>query len=268
MKCPNCNAEVFEGDKFCGECGYDLSNHTPEPASKNENMKEPESDDSMSSQAGHFNQGKDNRKNGDAKSYFIEALNFFKDSIVSPGKMIGSGHRYNISVTSGTIGMLVLITALITFIQMRSDVGVRFITFSTFFEILILMLITVAVFFGLTYLMLSIVTRHNKPWQRIFNDFAVPVLIIHSLFIAAALLNLITLFEIGAIFILIGFLLFLSTPIYIPLRYAQSNTVRFDSYYSMIIYFVVVAIVFYVIGRIFILTIVSSFLDDLGNMTF
>jgi len=35
MKCPNCNAEVFEGDKFCGECGYDLSNDKPGPASKN-----------------------------------------------------------------------------------------------------------------------------------------------------------------------------------------------------------------------------------------
>ena len=25
MKCPNCNAEVFEGDKFCGNCGTPLT---------------------------------------------------------------------------------------------------------------------------------------------------------------------------------------------------------------------------------------------------
>lgn len=25
LKCPNCNAEVFEGDKFCGNCGTPLT---------------------------------------------------------------------------------------------------------------------------------------------------------------------------------------------------------------------------------------------------
>ena len=46
MKCPNCSAQVFEEDKFCGECGQDLTKmkplaEDPEPVLNNVNQDSP-----------------------------------------------------------------------------------------------------------------------------------------------------------------------------------------------------------------------------------
>lgn len=265
MRCPNCSAEIFEGDKFCGECGHALS----EVNSENAIHTAPKSGntDAEYGSEGVTNPDTHDRANNQPvgnNSYFYEVLSFFKAAILSPGRTIGS--NYSIGVTSGTVGLLILLSSLLTFIQMRLTMGEFFITFSTFFETLVVLALMVAVFFGITYLLLAIVIRQNQHWHRIFNDYAVAMVIAITFFILSALLNLITLYELGVIAGLIGVLLFLTTPIYILLRYAENHNVKFDSFYAMIIYFVLVVIVFYIILRIFMVTFFGNLLFELDNM--
>ncbi|SOC37651.1 zinc ribbon domain-containing protein [Salinicoccus kekensis] len=264
MKCPNCSAEIFEGDKFCGECGYALagkSEATIHTASESgSNSATYNNEETAYADAPHAA----DHQAGGGPSYFSEVLSFFKAALLSPGRTIGSS--FNIGVTSGTVGLLILLASLLTFIQMRVAMGELFITFSTLFEMLIVLAIMVAVFFGVTYLLLAIVIRQNQHWHRVFNDYAVTMVITISFFILAALLNLVTLYELGIIAGLIGFLLFITTPIYLMLRYAENNNVKFDSFYAIIIYFVLVAIVFYLIIRIFMITFFANFLYDIERM--
>lgn len=255
MKCPNCSAEIFEGDKFCGECGYALTG-------KSGDTIHTASESGFDKPAGTQYATEDQTVGG--SSYFSEVFSFFKAAISSPARTIGA--NFNIGVTSGTVGLLILLASLMTFIQMRVAMGEFFITFSTLFEMLVVLAIMVAVFFGITYLLLAIVIRQNQHWHRVFNDYAVTMVITISFFILAALLNLVTLYELGIIAGLIGFLLFITTPIYLMLRYAENNNVKFDSFYAIIIYFVLVAIVSYIILRIFMITFFANFLYELEHM--
>lgn len=258
MKCPNCNAEIFEGDNFCGECGYNLSNSEEEGSTINESENNAQYDQEDRTT---------NNQNGEqAKVYFTEMLSFSKKAILSPGKAIGHTYNYNISVVAGAVGLLLILSSLITFIQMRSAFGEVAISFSTFFEIIIAAAILFGVFFGITYLMLMIVVKQNRHWKNVFNDFSIPVVIVYSLFILAALLNLITLYEIGLLVSFIGFLLFITTPIYILLRYSENTNVKFDSFYAIIVYYVLVSIVFYIIGRLALTVFIENFLYEFENM--
>src|SRR5699024_8048242 len=101
---------------------------------------------------------------------------------------------------------------------------------------------------------------------HVVNDFSIAIVIVYSIFTIAALLNLITLYEIGILFSFIGFLLFISTPIYILLRYAENANVKFDSFYAMIIYYVLVSIVFYILGRLALTVFIENFLYEIENM--
>ena len=267
MKCPKCSAQVFEEDKFCGECGQDLTKMKPlegdpdsvlNDANQDSDLKESEKINNYNSPAGQGNEK--------AKTYFSEVLSFFKDAVLSPGRSIG--RRYDISIVAGTVGLLLLIGSLITFIQMRSALGDVVVPFSTLFEYLIAMVILFGVFFGITYLLILIVIRESKHWKDVFNDFSIPAIIVFTLFILASLLNLITLYEIGFLVSLIGFLLFITEPVYILLRYAENNNVKFDSFYALIIYYVLAAIVFYIMGRLVIGMFMENFIYELNNMMF
>ena len=151
---------------------------------------------------------------------------------------------------------------------MRSALGDVVIPFSTLFEYLIAMIILFGVFFGITYLLVLIVIRESKHWKDVFNDFSVPAVIVFTLFILASLLNLITLYELGFLVSLVGFLLFITAPVYIFLRYAENNNVKFDSFYALIIYYVLAAIVFYIMGRLVVGMFLENFIYELNNMMF
>lgn len=265
MICPNCSAEVFEEDKFCGECGQDLSKMeplegNPDPTVNNNNqdrnLKESEKINNYNASTG---QGSER-----AKTYFSEVFSFYKDAVLSPGRSIGRG--YDISIVAGTVGLLMLIGSIIAFIQMRSALGDVVVPISSLFEYIFIMLIVFGIFFGITYLLILIVIRESKHWKEIFSDFSIPAVIVFSLFVFASLLNLITLYEIGFLVSLIAFLLFITTPVYILLRYAENNNVKFDSFYALIVYYVLAAIVFYITGRLVIGIFIENFIYELNNM--
>lgn len=76
MECPNCNAHIFEGDRFCGECGTDVSAATGQQTDiGNVNMES----GTEQPQPG-VSAGKDDR-------YIKTGLTFFRDVILRMGTM-------------------------------------------------------------------------------------------------------------------------------------------------------------------------------------
>lgn len=245
MQCPNCNAQIFENDRFCGECGTDVSAVTGKPAASG--TQQPQS--GVSSKQ--------------SSTYFTTVLTFFKNAILRPGTLIGADKIYAPSVTTGTVGMATVIFSLLFFIMGRSFAGpYAEVPFSVLVRIFFFMAVIIAIYYGVTMLMNVLLLKNAKSWQQILHDFSVSTTIVLGLFIVAIAFSAITLVEIGALFWVVGLLLFITAPIYIFLKYAQNDNVKFDSYYSLIIYFVINAIIYYILLRI---TIAQSlyFMEDL-----
>lgn len=233
MQCPNCNAQIFESDRFCGECGTDVSAITGRPAASGTQQTNAGATSNRSS------------------TYFTTVLTFFKNAILRPGTMIGADKIYAPSVTAGTVGMATAVFSLLLFIFSRSVAGpYTEVPFSALLSIIFSMAVIIAIYYGVTMLMNVLLLKNKKSWQQILHDFSISTTIVLGLFIIAIAFSAITLVEIGALFWIAGLLLFITAPIYIFLKYAQSNNVKFDSYYSLIIYFVINAIIYYILLRI------------------
>lgn len=246
MQCPNCNAQIFENDRFCGECGTDVSAVT---------MKQPtdETETGVNDKAGQKTESKPaaQQRSNNAGTYFTTVLSFIKDAFIKPGTMIGSEKIYAPSVTAGTVGMATLIVSLLSFILTRSFAGpFTEVPFSALISIIFGMAVIISIYYGVAMLMNVLLLKNAKSWQQILHDFSVSTTIVLGLFIIAIAFSAITLVEIGALFWVVGVLLFITAPIYIFLKYAQNDNVKFDSYYSLIIYFVINAIIYYILVRI------------------
>lgn len=241
MQCPNCKAQIFEGDRFCGECGTDVSKITGyEPDNGHIKMV---SDTNQ--------QGKAGTSAPNSNTYFKTVLSFIKNSFLRPGRMIGADKIYAPSVTSGTVGMAAVIVSLLFFIMGRSLAGpYTSVPFSVLFRIFFVLAVLIAIYYGVTMLMNVLLLKNAKSWQQILHDFSVSTTIVLGLFVVAIGFSAITLVEIGMLFWVVGSLLFITAPIYIFLKYAQNHKVKFDSYYSLIIYFIINAIIYYILVRI------------------
>lgn len=241
MQCPNCHAQIFENDRFCGECGTDVSAVTmQQPADAARQQDHPDT-------GGHTQP----KKNSNAGSFFTTVLTFFKNSFLKPGSMIGSGKIYAPQVTAATVGIAALIVSLLFFIMSRSFAGpYTEIPISFLISVFFTLAVIIAIFFGITMLMNVLLLKTKSSWQQILHDFSVSTTVVLGLYTIAILFSAITLVEIGVLFWMIGSLLFITAPIYIFLRYAGNNNVKFDSYYSLVIYFLINAIVYYIIIRI------------------
>lgn len=265
MECPNCGAEVFEGDKFCGECGHDVSNIThsgsdteEKPAQNIHNEQQsPTPEEPLSS-------------NVNASYIFNEGWGMIKNAFIEPGKLIGSREYTSSAISGSVIAALLLVFSLLTFIALRSttsDVtsfyGEPIVPISVFFYTLFYGILIFAIFFLITLLMNKLMIKSSAPWEKVLNDFSLASIISISSFIIGVLLNLVSLYEIGIFFFIIGGVLFGVTPLYIFLRYAENNNIKLDSYYAVTIYIVLCGFAYYIIGRIIVAQAVASFFDEL-----
>lgn len=242
MQCPNCNAAVFENDRFCGECGTDVSALTTKV--ENTTQTEQQSTAQASRPAARPAANSSN-------AYVKTALSFAKNALLKPASLIGGNKMYAPSVTAGTVGILTVILSLLFFIMTRATVGeYTEVPISALFNVLIISAVIIAVFYGITMLMNILVLKTSISWKKILHDFSVSTTIVLVLFIIAIAFSAITLVEISAFFMIIGLLLFITAPIYIFMKYATDDNVKFDSFYALIIYFVANAIVYYITVRL------------------
>lgn len=270
MQCPNCGAEIFKEDKFCGECGHNVSDITQaNDASDGTTTETSEHQQSYIQETS----AEDQTSSGiDVSSILNEGWSMIKSAFLAPAKLIGSKEYYSSAVSGSVIAVLLLVFSLLAFITMRnatSDAtslyGEPIIPISAFFYTFLYGLLIFAVFFLITLLMNKLIIEASAPWEKVLNDFSLTSIIIISLFIVGVLLNLISLYEIGLFFFAIGGAFFGISPLYIFLRYAENNNTKIDSYYSVAIYVILCAIAYYIIVRIMVAQAASSFFNEFNS---
>ncbi|MFD2830758.1 zinc ribbon domain-containing protein [Corticicoccus populi] len=261
MKCQNCGSEVFSGDRFCGECGHEVSSVT-QAGKQNESYINNESTSETNTESRSTNTG----------TLFNDSWNLIKSAFVQPAQLISSKSFSPAAVSGGVPAALLLLFSLLAFITMRSTTssvqgfyGEAFVPISVFFYTFLYAVLIFALFFFITFLMNKVLTVNSAPIEKVLYDFSITSIIIISLFIIGILLNLISLYEIGAFFFFIGAALFSFSPLYIFLKYAENNNAKFDTYYSIAIYIVLSAIAYYIIIRVVVAQATASFFNEFNS---
>lgn len=236
MKCPNCNAEIFDGSEQCQQCGHHLSNA---------GMDEEEHD------------------------FFEEMLHFFKSGVLSPGKSIGRPY----GMPTALIAVILLLSTLSLILVIRlmtafdnppppgsTPLRPLVMTFIVFFIILAVIFL---IYFGITYLMSSIILKESRHWKQVFIDFSLVAVVLNILYILFALSVEVLPSVIGLLSILIGFILSISAPIYVVFKYAQTNEVKLSIHYLMLVYYVIILTVNIVLFWPFFATLINNLFYDI-----
>lgn len=284
MKCPNCSAEIFLNDRFCGECGEKVEHLTKNAESENadtesehihnSNGYNASNNDMKSFQSETVPAGGSTEvnKGNEMNSHVSSGLEMLKTAFKNPGKSIGSKEYFPPAITASVIGLFILLFSVLTFIFARSSTsevatfyGETIVPASILIQLFMYTLLLFALFFGILFALNALIIKNSVPWQKALNDYAVSSIVVISFYIFGVILEMIRLYEIGAIFLAIGGLLFAFAPLYIFLRYAENNNTKFDSFYSLVLYIIFSAIAYYIVVRIIIAQIADSALGNLLN---
>lgn len=249
MNCPNCRSKIYEGDRFCGECGFDLK--LSEVIVDDINIKQENTTDYAN----------------DTNTYFREVNSFIKNVILTPDKLVATKTDYRVSITLGSLGIISLLASFLTalfssklatvlynysFSLTLIDVPIISATITLF----IMFAVLLACFYGLAVLLAKILGG-NLGAKEVLTYYSTTSIITLAIYILAIVFGLIEIPKIFLITLAIAFVLFMFSPLYILLRNTENYNTRFDKFYTSAIYFLVAFIV---------LTIAITIIDTLfGN---
>jgi len=237
MKCTNCGSPIHEGDLFCGECGQKLQQGEFQSAEVVHDGPYPQQEQTAGP---HFG---------------TELMNMLKESFTAPGRRMDSRTLYSPGVAATLFVSALVIQTLIMFLMLRNILGDFYIYteigFGAFFNIFFSTLLIHAIFFGILTLFNRVFLRTPRPFVKTFGDYISLSVILLALNTLAYLLIMIRLPEISLILLGISVSLFIVVPVYMYLKYMKDTASKLDSFYSVMIYFVLTGLVYYIIARIF-----------------
>lgn len=236
MNCQHCQEEVYEEDKFCGNCGCNLSSDSIDKSGHHSNVSE---------------------------SYFASVIEFIKTIFKNPGNVIGSFNNFTISVATGVLSLMIILFSLLTLIQTRSFNYEIYISFTAFFEYALILVIVLAVYFGVAVLFLSVALKRRQLINYIFKDFIVISIFVTAIFILALMIGLFTLYEISTFLNIVATLLLITSPYYLYVKYSADHNEKFDGFYALILYLILASIVTLIIYRISFSYAVNSAINDM-----
>src|SRR5699024_10319261 len=108
-----------------------------------------------------------------------------------------------------------------------------------------------AIFFGILMLFNKMLLRTPKPFAKTFGHYISLSVIVIAINTLAYLFILIRLPEFSLILLGISISLFIVVSLYMYVKYLMETASKIDSFYSVMIYFVLTGLVYYIIARIF-----------------
>jgi len=178
--------------------------------------------------------------------FFEEMISFFKSAVLSPGKSIGKPYSMPTALTAVILLLstlsFILVIRLMTAFDSPSPPGPTplmplVMTFIVFF---IILAVVFSIYFGITYLMSSIILKESRRPKQVFSDFSLVEVVLNILYILFAISVEVLPSAIGLLSILTGFILSISAPIYVVFKYAQKNEIKFSIHYMMLVYYVII----------------------------
>lgn len=276
MHCPKCNAQIFEGDKFCGECGADVSSlsskETFDPNNSNESKKNEAP--SKANQTIHTtedsNQQANNHvhldnayqeaspanhdthhqsvQNEKVNSFLKDMLNFIKDTFKSPTQTALNARRYSPAITVVALAVFVLINSLVftgVLSSLYGSASMHMFSSFPFFGVLIRLFIVILLYLAVLYavgLALSMIFNKTIDAKTLLNQYSSVFIISVSLNIISLLFALLGSFQLYTFFMIFGLIALVFTPLYVFLINSENKSVGLDKLYISILHFLAIGI--------------------------
>lgn len=269
MKCPKCGAPVEQDDRFCGECGIDL---TKVSAVSSQNSTESESSQALhnhnenepthSNQQPSFDKEKFNQHANEIKH---EGTSFFSQLFKSHDNVIAGTKSFSLKFIGILSAVFLILTLIVLAIFVPSEVnyigyGVTKsgIVTKSFFGILLFLIISYGLLAGVTRL----VVKDNISFAKILSDFVFINTFSFIFFILGLLLLRGEIYSIGSFLLLLGIVSFYASAVYLITKYSSYHTLRIPVFFGIIIYIVVQFIVLSIYGEM----LRNTFVDIFGSM--
>lgn len=266
MNCPNCGTKIQPGDKFCGECGADLTTLNQKekfvPTSKiEENTHVQTSKDSQereavrpvdsNQQAPNENQPIHNNNsvhNEKVNGFLKETWNFTLDTFKSPTHTTLNANRYNVGAALTALALFILLNALV-FTGMLSSLysygSMSYVHSFPFLSVMLRLFFVLALYFFVLYavgLALSMIFNKSVDFKTLIKQYSSVFIISISLHVISLLFALLGSIQLYIFFMLLALIVLVFTPLYVFLINSENKNVGLDKLYISILHFLAIAL--------------------------
>lgn len=221
MKCEECEFVVYEGDRYCGNCGHPQKDSLPTFS----NVKE---------------------KN---------ILEFLIVLIKTPSRIVGEDTKFNTRLYVEVLAIAILLMTLVGTIAVQdnyyntADVLISFINYTLIY------LIMFGAYFSVLFIYVLVVLNDRPKTITIFKGFSAVSFFAAIFFILASTFSLFKIAYLPIVLDIFGILTLVVGSVYIINKYNNSEK-KFDGFYSLLLYVflsgaVTYAIYYYWITNIF-----------------
>lgn len=264
MNCPNCGAPVEHDDRFCGECGTDLTQHAAVSSSKTSTPQhthtshndysetvhsQTNTQPSQSNQQPTFDKEKFNQQANEIKhegSSFFSKLFKSHDSVVSENRPFSLKF---VGILSPVFLIITLITLTILIPKEVNMIGYGItksgLVTKSFFGILLFIVIGYAALAGVTRLII----KDHISFAKLLSDYVFINTFSFIFFILGVLLFRLEIYSLGLFLTFLGIISFYATAIYLLTKYSSFHAIRIPVFFGVVIYLVIQIIVISIYGE-------------------
>ncbi|GEP83637.1 Acyl-CoA cholesterol acyltransferase [Staphylococcus piscifermentans] len=281
MYCPNCGTPVGPDDRFCGECGTDLtkskpvtdtaqktedqpdtsrthasaathaetpSETQPERHSKNEHaQQEPHTQPTNSNQQPAFDTDKFNQQANEIKH---EGSSFFSKLFKSHDSVVAEDQPFSLKFIGILAAVFLIISLLVITILVPQEVSIFGISKANAVSNLFFSLVLfIALGYGILALTARLTIKDAISFVKLLSDFVFVNTFSFILFILGILLLRLEIISIGSFLTLLGIISFYSAAIYIITKYSSFHAIRIPVFFGILIYIALQLIVLMVYGE-------------------
>ncbi|AYU54220.1 zinc-ribbon domain-containing protein [Staphylococcus debuckii] len=277
MYCPNCGAPVGPDDRFCGECGTDLTKSKPVAAtaqktedqpdtsrtnssavthaetqpehhSKNEHAhQEPHTQPSNSNQQPAFDTDKFNQQANEIKH---EGSTFFSKLLKSHDSVVAEDQPFSLKFIGILAAVFLIISLLVIVILVPQEVSIFGVSKASAVSNLFFSLILfIALGYGILALTARLTIKDSISFVKLLSDFVFVNTFSFILFIVGILLLRLEIISIGSFLTLLGIISFYSAAIYIITKYSSFHAIRIPVFFGILLYIALQLIVLMVYGE-------------------
>ncbi|MEL0537312.1 zinc-ribbon domain-containing protein [Staphylococcus debuckii] len=276
MYCPNCGAPVGPDDRFCGECGTDLTKSKPVAAttqtqdqpdtsrsnasaathaetqpehhSKNAHThQEPHTQPSNSNQQPAFDTDKFNQQANEIKH---EGSSFFSKLFKSHDSVVAEDQPFSLKFIGILAAVFLIISLLVIVILVPQEVSIFGVSKASAVSNLFFSLILfIALGYGILALTARLTIKDSISFVKLLSDFVFVNTFSFILFIVGILLLRLEIISIGSFLTLLGIISFYSAAIYIITKYSSFHAIRIPVFFGILLYIALQLIVLMVYGE-------------------
>lgn len=297
MCCPNCGTPVGPDDRFCGECGTDLTkskpvtataqetedqpdtSHThasvathaetpseikPEYHPKNEHAhQEPHTQPTNSNQQAAFDTDKFNQQANEIKH---EGSSFFSKLFKSHDSVVAEDQPFSLKFIGILAAVFLIISLLVITILVPQEVSFLGVSKASAVSNLFFSLILfIALGYGILALTARLTIKDSISFVKLLSDFVFMNTFSFILFILGILLLRLEIISIGSFLTLLGIISFYSAAIYIITKYSSFHAIRIPVFFGILLYITLQLIVLMIYGEMVRNSLMESFkniMDD------